>query len=420
MTNARTWLRGLFHKDKTRRPDPPAPGLLPASGRAKSFAEDHADFAVALYERLRGNPGNVFFSPFSVRAALGMACAGARGETAAQMRAALRFPPADEAAPAAFADLSRRLAAGGGGQYEMVVANSLWAQDGAPLRAEFLDVVARHYGGGTNAVDFVGDADAAREAINRWVAEHTRRKIPEVVPPGGLNADTRLVLANAVYFKGRWTLPFSKDRTKDEPFYLEHGGTVRAPLMYQHAWPRYMREEGFQAVELGYEGGDVSMLVLLPDKRDGLADLEARLSSGMLLRCAARTQSYEVELFLPRFTQRWGPADLGEPLAAVGMPLAFARGRADFSGINGYEPPHAESLYVSAVFHEAFVDVDEKGTEAAAATTVGMMTGAAPLTAKPPPVAVFRADHAFLFAILARRNNAVLFLGRVADPTRAG
>ena len=386
----------------------------------KSFADENNDFALAMYEQLRQRPGNLFFSPFGIRAALGMAEAGAKGETALQMREALQISSSDETRHVDFAKISHRLNAAGVGEYEMEVANSLWCQDGTPLQPGFLDLIARHYGGGVNLLDFEHAAGAARETINHWVEDKTREKIREIIPPGGIDAETQLVLVNAVYFKGKWVLQFLKTATRDEPFYLEGGGTVQAPLMRQESHIWYLQGGGYQAVDLCYRGGDLSMLVLLPDRKDRLRDLERTLSTRMLNQCVARTHKTEVKLFLPRFKVSWGAVNLKDQLTTLGMPLAFARFHADFSGINGREPPAEDSLFISTVVHKAFVEANEEGTEAAAATSSDMEFATASRFSKPPPVPVFRADHPFLFAIRDWKTNAILFLGRITDPTREG
>jgi serpin B len=252
-------------------------------------------------------------------------------------------------------------------------------------------------------------------AIDQWVEDTTRQKVRELVPSGALNADTHLILVNAVYFKGMWELQFSRAATRDEPFHLEGDGKVQAPLTQQHEEVRYLQTGGYQAVDLLYRGGDLSMLVLLPNRKDGLRDLEKALSMRMLQDCEAQMANHEVELFLPRFKITWGTVNLRDQLTALGMPLAFEGGQANFSGINGYEPPHNDSLSISAVFHKATVETNEEGTEAAAATAVPMeRTG----RSSPQRVPVFRADHPFLFAIRDRKSGAILFLGRMADPTR--
>ena len=417
MAGFRVWLGGLLGKEA------PIPDLSPPHARTRpsgpqSFAEDNNDFAVAMYGQLRQRPGNLVFSPFSIRTALGMTQAGARDETAAQMREALCISSTDETLHVAFAKTVERLNAAGGGECEMAVANSLWGQDGTPLEPGFLDLIARHYRGAMNLVDFSRGAEAARMTINQWVEDKTRQKVRDLIPSGALDADTRLILVNAVYFKGRWVLPFDKAATRDEPFHVEGGGKVQAPLMHHREEVRYVQAAGYQAVDLVYWGGDLSMLVLLPDRKDGLRDLEKTLSARMLHDCVKQMRTREVKLFLPRFKITWGTVDVRDQLTALGMPLAFTRLQADFSGINGHKPPHEDSLFISAIFHKAFVETNEEGTEAAAATAEVVIEYAAPQSSKPPPVPIFQADHPFLFAIRDRKRGTILFLGRMADPTR--
>jgi serpin B len=332
---------------------------------------------------------------------------------------ALRVSFSAETMHAAFSEIIQRLKSAGDGEYEMAVANSLWGQEAEPVQREFLELIASHYDGRMDLVDFRAGAEAARVEINRWIEDKTRQKIRDLIPSGGLDAETRLVLVNAVYFKGTWVLQFAKTATRDEPFYLEDGGKVQAPLMHQQPdRVLYMKSAGYQAVDLKYVGGELSMLVLLPDRKDGLRDLEKKLTTQMLRDCVAEMQIREVRLFLPRFKITWGSVDMSEYLEALGMPLAFTRFQADFSGINGYKPPNEESLFLSAVFHKAFVDVYEEGTEAAAATGLVAPRDAAMPLYKPPPIPIFRADHPFLFAIRDRKSGAFLFLGHVVDPSR--
>ena len=419
MADFAAWLRRVFGRKEEPGPGPSLPRVRPRPSGPESFAEDNNDFACSMYGQLQQRPENLFFSPFSIRTALGMTQAGARGETAAQMRVALSISSSDETLHVVSAEIIQRLNAAGGGKYEMAVANSLWGQDGAPLLPEYLDLIAAHYGGSMNLVDFRDAAEAARVRINEWVEDKTKQKIRELIPAGDLNAETLLVLVNAVFFKGMWVRPFRRAATRDEPFHLERGGTVQTPLMHQQREIRYLQAAGYQAVDLIYQGGDLSMLVLLPNKKDGLRDLEKKLSARMLHDCVARLALTEVELFLPRFKFTWGTVNLRDQLTTLGMTLPFNRSEADFSGINGHQAPSEDSLVISAVFHKAFVEVNEEGTEAAAATAVGMISGAmAPWPSQPPPIPIFRADHPFLFAVRDRKSGAILFLGRIADPTR--
>ena len=412
------WLRGLLAGGKGAEDGPSRP-LAPAPpGGATSPADGNNEFALAIFGALGPHRGNLAFSPFSIRAALAMTQAGARGETAAQMSEVLRTSSLDESADPFFASIIRRTEAAKAGTYEMAVANSLWCQDGAPLQAGFLDLIDRHFHGGVNVVDFRRATESARVAINRWVEDNTRQRIRELIPSGMLGSLGRLVLVNAIYFKGMWELQFNKAATRDEPFYLEDGGTVRVPLMHQQEEVWYMRGSGYQAVDLVYQGTDLSMLVLLPDRKDGLRDLEQRLAARMLHKSVTQMNRREVKLFLPRFKIAWGTVDMSGPLGALGMTLPFNPAKADFSGINGCRPPHEEAIFISGVLHKALVEVNEEGTEAAAATAVVMMIGAMPGRSRPPSIPVVRADHSFLFAIRHRRSGEILFLGRMADPTR--
>ena len=384
---------------------------------SRAFAEDNNEVALALFGKSLDERGNLFFSPFSVRTVLGMMCVGARGETAAQMTNVLRLSSSSETNDYGLADLIQRLNSSGGGKYEVAVALSVWAQCGDPLRAEFIAMLEGFYRGSMNHVDFRDGAEAASAAINRWVEEHTRQNIRGMVSSADLRPDTGLILVNAVYFKGLWERPFQTAATLNEPFYLERGGQVGARLMHQESEIRYLQADGFQVVDLDYQGGDMSMLILLPQEIDGLHDLEGRLSATILRDSVSKMERRKVKVALPKFRMTWSAADLKSWLSALGMPLAFARSLADFSGINGCEPPHANALFISTIFQKAFVNVNEEGTEATAATLAVFLRGMP--DRDPPPVPIFRADHPFLFAIRDRYSDSILFFGRMSDPTKA-
>ncbi|MFW6107551.1 MAG: serpin family protein [bacterium] len=364
-------------------------------------------FALDLYARLcAAQDGDLFFSPFSISTALGMTYAGARGQTAAQMADTLGFAVPAERVHPAFRQLLDALAEGAkSGDYQLRVANALWGQEGYGFLDPFLELTRTHYGAGLRQVDFRADAEAARQVINRWVAERTEERIRELFPPGVLTSLTRLVLANAIYFKGQWARPFDPERTREEPFTLASGRKVAVPMMHQTARFAYAERPGLQVLGLPYEGGDLAMFVLLPAEPDGLAALERGLSGESLGETLGEARRREVVVALPKFrlTSRFG---LAATLAAMGMERAFTD-RADFSGING-----RRDLFLQAVVHKAFVEVNEEGTEAAAAT--GVAVGVTSVAPRPKPV--FRADHPFLFLIRHRPTGAVLFLGRLARP----
>jgi len=376
---------------------------------ATTIAHGTNAFGLDLYQQLRVPDGNLFFSPYSVRMALAMTYAGARGETAAQMHRGLRFSLEGEALHAAYGASLRALEGVRSEDVELVVANGLWGERSSPFLPPFAELVDRAYGAGLELVDFRHASETARQRINEWVEARTRERIRELIPAGGVNPDTRLVLVNAVYFDGRWLEAFDDARTREAPFFLADGGSVPVPLMRFTEAPTvpFYEGDGYSAVELDYLGGEVSMLVVLPDAADGLPGLEDRVDPAFLERLLAAMAPEPVEVLLPRFTLTWGAQDLAAPLQALGVHDLFVDGVADLSGIDG-----SRELFVSGVFHKAFVDVHEEGTEAAAAT--GVVVG---ITSMPPPAAVFRADRPFLFLIREKASGAILFMGRLVEPS---
>jgi serpin B len=377
--------------------------------QALKVVEGNNRFALDLYGHLRGQPGNLFFSPNSISTALAMTYAGARGETEAQMARTLHFGGDPEAVHQDFRGLIEALRPGEGkAPYRLSVANRLWGQQGYHFLPDFLAITRESYHAELASVDFSGDTEAARDRINRWVAQQTEDKIRDLVPPGVLTPLTRLVLTNAIYFKGDWSRPFAKQATKDEDFNVSGDKTTRVPMMRKQDDFRLGEGDGLKVLELPYGGGDLAALFVLPDAIDGLSAVEGGLSPETLQRWRASLSRQKVDVFLPRF-KLTSTFSLAEALAAMGMPLAFDFNRADFSGISTQE-----KLYISAVLHKAYVDVNEKGTEAAAATAVAI---AARAVQRPRPPAVFRADHPFLFLIVDNRTQSILFMGRVVNPS---
>jgi serpin B len=364
-------------------------------------------FALELYARLRGQEGNLFFSPYSLSTALAMTYAGARGRTAKQMTATLRFPFGQEELHPAFASLIQELQGGEPRAYQLAVANALWGQQGHGFLAAFLELTQRCYGGGLRELDFVGATEAARIAINTWVERQTGDRIKDLLKPGILDSTTRLVLTNAIYFKGSWAAPFSETATREEPFFIADDRTATVPMMGRTGLMMYLQERHFQALELPYAGGDLSMIVLLPREADGLPAFEETLTVSNLTEWVSKLDAEEVAVHLPRFRVT-EELFLKPVLSAMGMPLAFDAEHADFSGMDDGKGP---GLYIAAVVHKAFVEVNEEGTEAAAATGVAMAGRA---RFRPPEV--FRADHPFVFLIRDTRSGSILFIGRVAEP----
>ncbi|MDP6438279.1 MAG: serpin family protein [Candidatus Brocadiia bacterium] len=365
-------------------------------------------FAFDLYAKLREQRGNLFLSHFSIYETLAMVYAGARGNTEAQMAKTLHNELGRTQLHPTFEDLLADVHEGAEqGGYELRIASAIWGQKGYRFRQEYLDLTRAHYGAGPRQVDFVNDPGGASKAINAWVKEETRGKIEDIIHRDMLTVVTRLVLTNAIYFKGEWASRFEKKRTEDGPFTLLGGDEVHVPMMHQTGHFGYFEEEGLKGLVLPYVGRKLGMVVLLPDKAEGLARLEESLTAEKLSSWLDQARYYEVTVTLPKWKTTTG-FRLEPALRSVGMTDAFVEGRADFSGMNG-----RKDLFVQTAVHQAYVDVNEKGTEAAAATGFGIGCGA---KAPEPPKAVFRADHPFVFIIGDLHSRLILFVGRIADP----
>ncbi len=374
------------------------------------LARTNAQFALKLYDLLKEDEGSLFFSPYSISTALAMTYAGARAETARQMAQALRFFQEQSDLHPAFAKLAARMEEiQDAGEVTLSVANSLWPQQDYPFLEEYMALLEEFYGTSVTPVDYRNATEAARLAINAWVEEKTEEKIKDLIAPDVLDPLTRLVLVNAIYFKGDWKIPFDPDQTDEAPFYVSGEETVDVLMMFQTGRFSYAEAGVVKALELPYAGGDISMLILLPREKgridmveDALADRSGWLWLNEVIRAM---RAREVEVYLPRFRLEWGVRSLVPELKALGMDDAFG-GDADFSGMDG-----TGNLLISDVLHKAFVEVNEEGTEAAAATAVIMMEMAMPA---PPPV--FRADHPFLFLIRENSTGSILFMGRMSRP----
>ncbi len=376
------------------------------------LVEDNQAFALELYRYLADrSQDDLFLSPHSISVALAMTYAGARGETEAQMAEALRFTLPQDELHAAFNQLDLILSARGedakgkdGEGFRLHVVNALWGQQGYDFEETFLDTLARNYGAGLRLVDFVEDAEGARQTINAWVSEQTEGRIEDLIPQGVLDALTRLVLTNAIYFNAAWAEPFEEDMTEDGPFYLLDGSSVEVPMMHQTEHFGYTAGEGYQAVELPYDGRELSMVILLPDS-DEFAAFERDLDRETLVTILSALRSQRVNLAMPRF-EFSSKFSLTDALSELGMPVAFTE-EADFSGMNG-----RRELMITDVLHQAFVSVDEEGTEAAAATAVVVgLTSAMP--EEPVEMTV---DRPFIFLIRDIETGALLFVGRTLNP----
>ena len=381
----------------------------PVSGTpgVDSVARGGNTFAADLYAELRGKEGNLFFSPYSISSALAMTYGGARGNTATQMADVLHFDLPGQRLHAAYRGLMTHLnSQQRKGSLRLNVANALWAQKDYRFLPEFTKLCKDNYGAGLQELDFAHALEAARTTINDWVEKKTEGKIKDLIPPGAIGPLTRMVLTNAIYFKGDWQHKFKEAATRDARFWTSAAEGADVPTMHQVDSFGYRDAGDCQVLEMPYMGGGQSMVVLLPKERDGLAAFEEKLTSERLADLTAGIRYERVNVSLPKFTFT-SSFSLGAALKSLGMLDAFAPGAADFSGMTG-----SRDLFIGAVIHKAFVDVYEEGTEAAAATAV-MMVGTA---FRPQEPKVFKADHPFVFVIRDRRTGAVLFMGRVAHP----
>jgi len=368
-------------------------------------------FAMDLYQRERGEAGNLFYSPYSISTALAMTLAGARGQTEQEMARVLHFTLPQEDVHRAFGGLTER----GNeiqkrNQISLKIANSLWCQRDYHFTEAFLKVNRAYYRAEARLVDFLGNTEAARQEINAWVAKETRDKIQYLLRPPVPSSLTTLVLCNAIYFKGKWATQFDPKATGPAPFFVSAGRDVQVPTMSQKLKLRSRDAGDFRLFTLPYTGGDLSLVILLPKAVDGLTALERQLSADRLQKWLAALDGApesKAVVYLPRFKLNCR-LELAKELAAMGMPSAFVQHSADFSGMTG-----TRDLNISEVVHQAFVEVNEEGTEAAAATAV-VMDRSSSVT----PTPEFRVDHPFVLLIREQQTGSILFLGRVVDPSK--
>ncbi len=380
-----------------------------SSEEVDRLVSSNNNFTFSLYKHLSSaNPeDNVFFSGFSISCALSMAYVGAAGNTETQIAKVLDFTLSKEKINKAFHDLLYEINKGGKG-YILEIANALWGDKGYNFLHSFLDVIEKYYDGGFYRVDFRGDPEGSRKKINKWVERKTREKIKNLLPPGSITALTRLVITNAIYFKGDWMSPFEKENTQKMPFYTLDNYQIDVSMMYQKEKFEYMEERGkFKLLILPYGDEKLSMVIVLPNRKDGISELEQELTWDMLEDALIRTRKREVNVYIPKFKME-KMYDLVDPLSDMGMTDAFTN-RADFSNM---EPK--KELYITNVIHKAYIDVNEKGTEAAAATGVVIALKAA----VPYEPLVFKADHPFLYFIIHNPTGQILFMGKVVDPTK--
>ena len=386
----------------------PLASPVTSDSEINALVDSNSAFAFDLYQALRETGGNLFYSPYSISLALAMTYAGARGETAAEMAHTLQFLLPQNSLHPAFNSLAIELAGLGKGtrirdgeSFRLNIVNAIWGQEDFRFQSGFLDVLAANYGAMLRLLDFAKVPEESRLTINDWISEQTENRIKDLIPQGVISRLTRLVLTNAIHFNAAWQFPFAEHETRDDIFYLLDGNEVTVPMMRQAKHLQFDEGKGYQAIELPYDGGEFSMVILLPDSGH-FEEFEELLSVQKLGSIMDRLERHYITLTMPQFEFE-SDFSLKETLTAMGMPSAFSPENADFSGMTG-----GRELFIQDVIHKAVVSVDEAGTEAAAATAVVMIEAL-------PQVAV-NVDRPFIFFIRDIETGTILFVGRVLNP----
>ena len=381
-----------------------------ANSDITALVEGNSEFAFDIFQALKQEEGNLFYSPYSISLALAMTYAGAQNETATEMADTLHFTLPQEQLHPAFNWLDLELISRGETAkgkddegFRLHIANAIWGQKDYTFLDGFLDTLGLNYGAGLRILDFINEPEPSRITINDWVSDETEGKIEDLIPQGMIDSMTRLVLTNAIYFNAAWLNPFDSDSTVDGEFYLIDGGSVTVPMMAQSESFAYADGDGYQAVELLYDGSEMSMMIMLPDSGE-FESFEESLDYVLVDQVIASLETREVDLAMPKFEYEY-ECGLAQTLAGMGMPIAFTPD-ADFSGMTG-----GRELFIGDVLHKAYVSVDEEGTEAAAATAVIMR-----LTAMPAETVQMTVDRPFIFLIRDIETGTILFIGRVMDP----
>ncbi len=375
------------------------------------FGEDVIEannrFAINLYSQYKSEEGNIFFSPFSISTAMAMVYEGAEGKTAKEIKSVFGFPKYDNSRRNQYSDLLSEINKKDK-EYALKTANALWAEQDFQFSDKYFTTVEKYYGGKTTNLDFKNEGEASRLIINNWVEDKTNNKIKDLLPEESIHSLTRLVLTNAIYFKAKWLIQFDADKTSDENFRVNPDKSIKVPMMQRtdrKSIFNYTQNEDLQILEMPYAGEDLSMLILLP-LDDNIEALEKSFTIEKLTEWKKSLRKHRVNIYIPKFkfeTKYF----LSETLSNLGMPTAFTNS-ADFSGMTG-----TKDLKIDKVIHQAFIEVNEEGTEAAAATGIGMMA-----TSMPPPTPIFKADHPFIFIIQQKETGNILFMGRVSNPNK--
>jgi len=403
VNNITTQTQGAITVKKYNEGRDTAPGVSTAD--VSSLSIGNTAFALDLYKKLSSVSGNIFYSPYSISVALAMTWGGARNQTEQDMASVLHFPFPQAKLHASFnaLDLALNRQAQTGG-FDLHIVNQLWGEKTYSFLPDYLKLVSLNYGASMCLLDFIGNPEPSRLVINTWVSGQTNQRINDLIPQGSINGNTRLVLTNAIYFKAQWADTFGCNFTTDYVFHRSERDSITAKFMTREGAYNYVSSADYQAIELPYKGKETSMLIILPSPGK-MAQVEAGLSSEFFMTMYASLHSSNIFLQLPKFKFTTGSIKLADILTSLGMGVAFGDG-ADFSGING-----TRELSISDVIHKAFVAVDEKGTEAAAATAVIMDNTAMPAVS-------LSIDRPFIFLIRDIQTNTILFMGKLNDPTK--
>ncbi len=373
-----------------------------------SIAENNNNFAFDIFNKINtGKEPNVVISPFSISTALAMTYAGASGETAEQMARTLHFHADQNAFHPSFSNWMKSIEAKGSEGDRLEIANSLWPQDDYHFLESYFEILEQFYSSALYEVDYTGDREAIRQRINQWVMDNTNDLIKDLIKPGVLIEDTRLVLVNAIYFLSQWEIAFDEKGTHSNTFFLSPGSRKDVSFMFMKDTLSYYEDKNLQMLELEYEGGDFSMVIVLPAEGLEADRLMSDFDAAAFADLTQSTQKQEVEVYLPSFKIR-SSFDLEQTMSEMGMPLAFSN-KADFSHMTG-----KQDLKIDKIIHQAFIDVNEAGTEAAASTAVVVIRKSAAVGDQPT---VFRANRPFLYFIKENKNNSILFMGKTGDPS---
>jgi len=381
------------------------------SQTATDTTQANNQFAFDLYSHLSTGEKNIFFAPYSLSSALSMTYEGARNQTADEMRTVLHLPSDDIMRRIEDSELIERMNSADK-PYELSTANALWVQKAFPFKEDYLKLVKYTYYAEARNLDFFNDPEGSRVSINNWVLEKTKNRINNLLPPKSIKKDTRLILTNAVYFKGKWSIPFKKEATKQDAFWISQTESVQTAMMGLVGKSfKYAENEQAQIIELPYKGEDLSMLIILPLGKD-IQPIEKIINESTLKQWDETLTKQPVNVFIPKFKFD-ADYQMKDILVGMGMKNAFNKKVADFSAMAYLKPD--EHLYIDQVYHKAWIDVNEEGTEAAAATAVVVRHSKA-IMRNPTQPKIFRADHPFIFVIQDNKTGHILFIGRVSDP----